>query len=89
MLKQRVMTGAGLAFGIVAVLLLSEHYWFLKVIAVLLSLMATYELCRAGEYLKRKAFLFGTMAASIFSHYSAARNWQELSCYLLLWEQFI
>jgi len=66
MLKQRVMTGAGLAFGIVAVLLLSEHYWFLKVIAVLLSLMATYELCRAGEYLKRKAFLFGTMAASIF-----------------------
>lgn len=66
MLKQRVMTGVGLACGIVAVLLLSEHYWFLKVIAVLLSLIAAYELCRAGEYLKRKAFLFGTMAASIF-----------------------
>ena len=66
MLKQRVMTGGGLAFGIVAVLLLSEHYWFLKAVAVILSLMAAYELCRAGEYLQQKAFLFGTMAASIF-----------------------
>lgn len=66
MLKQRVMTGAGLAFGIVAVLLLSEHDWFLKAISVILSLMAAYELCRAGGYLKQKAFLFGTMAASIF-----------------------
>ena len=66
MLKQRVMTGAGLTCGIVAVLLLSGHYWFLKAISVILSLMAAYELCRAGGYLKRKAFLFGTMAAAIF-----------------------
>lgn len=66
MLKQRAITGAGLACGIGAVLLLSEHYWFLKVIAVLLSLMASYELCRAGGYLKHKAFLFGAMAAAIF-----------------------
>ena len=66
MLKQRVMTGAGLAFGIAAVLLFSEHSWLLKAIAVLFSLMAAYELCRAGGYLKHKAFLFATMAASIF-----------------------
>ena len=66
MLKQRVMTGAGLTFGIVAVLLLSEHYWFLKAISVVLSLMAAYELCRAGGYLKNKAFLFSTMAAAVF-----------------------
>ena len=66
MLKQRVMTGAGLTCGIAAVLLLSEHDWFLKAVAVVLSLMAAYELCRAGGYLQRKAFLFGTMAASIF-----------------------
>jgi len=66
MLKQRVMTGAGLTCGIVAVLLLSGHYWFLKAISVMLSLMAAYELCRAVGYLKHKAFLFGTMAAAIF-----------------------
>ena len=66
MLKQRVMTGAGLTCGIVAVLLLSGHYWFLKAISVILSLMAAYELCRAGGYLKHKAFLFGTMVAAIF-----------------------
>lgn len=66
MLKQRVMTGAGLTCGIAAVLLLSGHYWFLKAVSVILSLMAAYELCRAGEYLKQKVFLFGTMAASIF-----------------------
>lgn len=66
MLKQRVLTGAGLACGIVAVLFLSEHSWFLKGVAVILSLIAAYELCRAGKYLKQKAFLVGTMAASIF-----------------------
>lgn len=66
MLKQRVMTGIGLTCGIVAVLLLSEHYWFLKAISVILSLMAAYELCRAGGYLKHKAFLFGAMAAAVF-----------------------
>lgn len=66
MLKRRVMTGAGLTCGIVAVLLLSEHYWLMKAIAVILSLMAAYELCRAGGYLNHKAFLFGAMAAAIF-----------------------
>ena len=60
------MTGAGLTCGIIAVLLLSGHYWFLKAISVILSLMAACELCRAGGYLKHKAFLFGTMAAAIF-----------------------
>ena len=66
MLKQRVMTGAGLTCGIIAILLLSEHFWFLKAVSVVLSLMAAYELCRAGGYLKQKAFLFGTMAAAVF-----------------------
>lgn len=66
MLKQRVMTGAGLTCGIIAVLLLSEHYCYLKAISVILSLMAAYELCRAGGYLKHKAFLFGTMTVAIF-----------------------
>lgn len=66
MLKQRVITGAGLSCGIIAVLLLSGHYWFLKAISVTLSLMAAYELCRAGGYLKQRAFLFGTMIAAIF-----------------------
>lgn len=66
MLKQRVMTGAGLAFGIVAALLLSGHFWFLKTVSVILSLMAAYELCQAGGYLKNKAFLFSTMAAAVF-----------------------
>ena len=60
------MTGAGLAFGIVAALLLSGHFWFLKTVSVILSLMAAYELCRAGSYLKHKAFLFGAIAAAIF-----------------------
>lgn len=66
MLKQRVMTGAGLTCGIIAVLLLSKHFWFLKTVSVILSLVAAYELCRAGGYLKQKAFLFGTMIAAIF-----------------------
>jgi len=66
MLKQRVLTGAGLTCGIAAVLLLSGHYWFLKATSVIVSLMASYELCRAGGYLKQKAFLFGTMTAAVF-----------------------
>jgi len=66
MLKERLLTGAGLACGIIAVLLLSGHYWFLKAISVILSIIAAYELCRAGGYLKHRGYTFGTMAASVF-----------------------
>lgn len=66
MLKERLLTGAGLACGIIAVLLLSEHVWILKTVAVILSVMAAYELCRAGGYLKHRGYTFGTMAASVF-----------------------
>ena len=66
MLKQRVMTGAGLACGIVAVLLLSGHSWLLKAVSAIVSLMAAYELCRAGGYLENRAFLYGTIAAAVF-----------------------
>lgn len=66
MLKQRVITGAGLTCGIVAILLLSEHIWFLKAVSVLLGVMAAYELCRAGGYLENKAFFCGTMASAVF-----------------------
>lgn len=66
MLKQRVMTGAGLAFCIVTVLFLSEYVWILKAVAAVLSVLAAYELCRAGGYLEKRAFAFGTMAAATF-----------------------
>lgn len=66
MLKQRIITGAGLACGMAVILLLSGHFWFLKTVSIILSLMAAYELCRAGGYLKHKAFLFATMAAAVF-----------------------
>ena len=65
MLKQRVLTGAGLAFGIAAILLLSGYSWLLKAVAMTVSLAAAYELCRAGGYLRQKAFVFGTMAAAV------------------------
>lgn len=67
MLKQRIITGTGLTFGIVAILLLSEHIWILKSVSVILSLMAAYELCRAGGYVKNRAFFYGVMAAAVFS----------------------
>lgn len=66
MLKQRMITGAGLTCGIAAVLLLSGHGWFLKAVSAVLSVMAAYELCRAGGYLQKNAFLLGTIAAAVF-----------------------
>jgi len=66
MLKQRVLTGGLLFFGITAVLLLSEYAWILKTVAAALSVLAAYELCRAGGYLEKRAFAFGTMAAAVF-----------------------
>ena len=66
MLKERIMTGVGLTCAIAAVLLLSGHIWFLKAVSVLLSVMAAWELCRAGGYLQQKAFLLATLAAAVF-----------------------
>ena len=66
MLKQRILTGAGLTCAIAAVLLLSGHIWFLKAVSAILSVMAAWELCRAGGYLQQKAFLLGTLAAAVF-----------------------
>ena len=66
MLKERIITGAGLTCAIAAVLVLSGHIWFLKAVSVLLSVMAAWELCRAGGYLQQKAFLLGTLAAAVF-----------------------
>ena len=66
MLKERSITGAGLTCAIAAVLLLSGHIWFLKAVSVILSVMAAWELCRAGGYLQQKAFLWGTLTAAAF-----------------------
>ena len=66
MLKERIITGAGLTCTIAAVLLLSGHIRFLKAVSVILSVMAAWELCRAGGYLRQKAFLPGTLAAAVF-----------------------
>ena len=64
--KGRIITGAGLTCTIAAVLLLSGHIWFLKAVSAILSVMAAWELCRAGGYLQQKAFLLGTLAAAVF-----------------------
>lgn len=64
MLKQRILTGAALTVGIVAVLLLSGNLWFMKAVSVILSIMATYELCRAAGYLKNTVFTCCLMAAA-------------------------
>ena len=66
MLKERILTGAGLTCAIAALLLLSGHIWFLKAASVILSVMAAWELCRAGGYLQQKAFLWGTLTATVF-----------------------
>ena len=66
MLKERILTGAGLTCAIAALLLLSGHIWFLKAASVILSVMAAWELCRAGGYLQQKAFLWGTLTAAAF-----------------------
>ena len=66
MLKERIITGAGLTCTIAVVLLLSGHIWFLKAVSAILSVMAAWELCRAGGYLQQKAFLLGTLTAAVF-----------------------
>ena len=66
MLKERIITGAGLTCAIAAVLLLSGHSWFLKAVSAMLSIIAAWELCRAGGYLQQKAFLWGTLTAAVF-----------------------
>ena len=66
MLKERIITGAGLTCTIAVVLLLSGHIWFLKAVSAILSVMAAWELCRAGGYLQQKAFLWGTLTAAVF-----------------------
>ena len=66
MLKERILTGAGLTCAIAGVLLLSGYTWFLKAVSVILSVMASWELCRAGGYLQQKAFLLGTLTAAVF-----------------------
>ena len=66
MLKERIVTGAGLTCAIAAVLVLSGHIWFLKAVSVILSVMAAWELCRAGGYLQQKDFLLATLAAAVF-----------------------
>ena len=47
-MKERILTGAGLTCTIAALLLLSGHLWFLKAVSVILSVLAAWELCRAG-----------------------------------------
>lgn len=64
MLKQRIFTGAGLTVGISLVLLLSGHWWFLKAVSMILSVMAAYELCRTAGYLEKKTRTYGLMAAA-------------------------
>ena len=65
MLKERIITGAGLTCAIAAILLLSGHLWLLKAVSVMLSAMAAWELCRAGGYLQQPAFVLGTLAAAV------------------------
>lgn len=64
MLKQRIITGAALAGVIVLVLLLSGYSWVLKTVAVVLSIMAAYELCRASGRSKQPVFVWSLMAAA-------------------------
>ena len=71
MLKERIITGAGLACIITTVLLLSGHIWLLKAVSVILSSMAAWELCRAGGYLQQKAFLLVTLATAVFFSFFA------------------
>ena len=63
-MKERILTGAGLTCTIAALLLLSGHLWFLKAVSVILSVLAAWELCRAGGYLQQTAFLLSTLAAA-------------------------
>ena len=58
MLKQRICTGALLGLLMVAVLALSGCPAVLKAVAVLLAVAAARELCRAGGFLKNRAFVF-------------------------------
>ncbi len=65
MLKQRIMTGAGLTIGISFVLLLSGTPWLLKFVSVILSIMAAYELCRTAGCLNNKKSTCCLLAAAI------------------------
>ena len=71
MLKERIITGAGLACIITTVLLLPGHIWLLKAVSVILSSMAAWELCRASGYLQQKAFLLVTLATAVFFSFFA------------------
>lgn len=66
MLKQRMITGAGMTCRIAVVLLLSGHFWCIKAVFAILSVMVAFELCRAGKYLQKTAFLLGTITAAVF-----------------------
>lgn len=65
MLKQRILTGAGMTVIVILVLLLSHIPWVITAVAVILSAMSGLELCRAADCLKDNAFTLCTMAAAI------------------------
>jgi len=65
MLKQRIMTGVGMALIVILVLLLSHIPWVITAVTVILSGMSALELCRAADCLKDKAFTLCTLAAAI------------------------
>jgi len=69
MLKQRMITGAMVAVGIIFVLLLSGNVLFLRTVSVILSIMAVYELCRVAGYLKSKVFTGFLMVAAGLSNF--------------------
>ena len=66
MLKERIITGAGLTCAIAAVLLLSSHIWFLKAVSAMLSIIAAWELCRAGGILDRFDSLVFVIPFTVF-----------------------
>lgn len=74
MLKTRILTGAGLTVGISLVLLLSGHWWFLKAVSMILSILAAYELCRTAGYLENKRVTLCLLAtAAMLSLCSSAK----------------
>lgn len=65
MLKQRILTGAGMTVIAIIVLLLSHISWMITAVTVILSAMSALELCRAADCLKDKVFTLCALAAAI------------------------
>lgn len=59
-----MITGAMVAVGIILVLLLSGNVLFLRIVSVILSIMAVFELCSVAGYLNSKVFTGFLMVAA-------------------------